>query len=125
MIFSLSCKEDKSSINGDTSNGINSAETADGHNDTLIATAMLDSGMATGVEQYNVFEASFTAPTGGNPFKDVTLTANFTKGGTTVTVYGFYDGGLYGGGLFEAIWFLSLDSCFQSYCSFQRLSKRS
>lgn len=38
------------------------------------------------------FELSFTGPTVGNPFQDVTLNAIFTQGERTVRVTGFYDG---------------------------------
>jgi len=38
------------------------------------------------------FELSFEGPSGGNPFRDVTLRATFTQGERTVRVAGFYDG---------------------------------
>jgi hypothetical protein len=38
------------------------------------------------------FELSFEDPSGGNPFRDVTLRATFTQGERTVRVAGFYDG---------------------------------
>ena len=44
-------------------------------------------------EQYGVFEATLTGPSEGNPFVDVTLSAEFRIGNRSVTVDGFYDGG--------------------------------
>jgi Domain of unknown function (DUF5060)/Protein of unknown function (DUF4038)/Domain of unknown function (DUF5605) len=43
-------------------------------------------------EQWGLFELSLPGPSGGNPFKDVTLTARFTLEHRTVQVTGFYDG---------------------------------
>ena len=45
------------------------------------------------VEQWGVFEASFTGPQEGNPFVDVELSATFQQGDKPVPVTGFYDGG--------------------------------
>jgi hypothetical protein len=47
---------------------------------------------ATSVEQWGVFELTLSGPSAGNPFKDVTLTAEFTREHRVVTVKGFYDG---------------------------------
>jgi len=44
------------------------------------------------VEQWGLFEVSLPGPAGGNPFKEVTLTAAFTLEHRTVQVTGFYDG---------------------------------
>lgn len=44
------------------------------------------------VEQWGMFEVSLSGPAGGNPFKDVTLTALFTTEHRSVKVTGFYDG---------------------------------
>lgn len=44
------------------------------------------------VKKYDIFETSFSATCEGNPFKDVTLTAQFSHDGQTVNVHGFYDG---------------------------------
>jgi hypothetical protein len=44
------------------------------------------------VEQWGMFEVSLSGPSGGNPFKDVTLTALFTTEHRSVKVTGFYDG---------------------------------
>ncbi len=44
------------------------------------------------VEQWDVFELALPGPAVGNPFVDVTLTAQFTCGPDTLTVPGFYDG---------------------------------
>jgi hypothetical protein len=49
---------------------------------------------ATGqpVEQWGMFEVAIPGPSGGNPYKDVTLTARFTIEHRSVQVTGFYDG---------------------------------
>src|ERR1700679_4160976 len=44
------------------------------------------------VEQWGMFEVSLPGPSGGNPYKDVTLTARFTMEHRSVQVTGFYDG---------------------------------
>ena len=44
------------------------------------------------VEQWGMFEVSLAGPSGGNPYKDVTLTALFTMEHRSVQVTGFYDG---------------------------------
>jgi Domain of unknown function (DUF5060)/Protein of unknown function (DUF4038)/Domain of unknown function (DUF5605) len=44
------------------------------------------------IEQWGLFEVSLPGPSTGNPFKDVTLGANFTLEHRTVQVTGFYDG---------------------------------
>jgi hypothetical protein len=44
------------------------------------------------VEQWGMFEASFTGPTAGNPFVDITFAATFKQGEKSVAVPGFYDG---------------------------------
>ena len=44
------------------------------------------------VKKYDIFEVSFSAVCEGNPFTDVTLTAQFSHGGLSVNVHGFYDG---------------------------------
>jgi len=44
------------------------------------------------VAQWDVFEASFNGPAGGNPFLDVELDAVFTQKSRDVRVPGFYDG---------------------------------
>ncbi len=50
-------------------------------------------GPAADVERWGVYELMLPGPANGNPFTDVTLTARFTHGETTVPVTGFYDGG--------------------------------
>ncbi len=45
------------------------------------------------VEQWDLFEVSLPGPTGGNPFVDVKLSAQFSSGRESLTVPGFYDGG--------------------------------
>jgi len=44
------------------------------------------------VEQWGVFDQSFSGPTVGNPFAEVELSARFTSRDHAVTVHGFYDG---------------------------------
>ncbi|MDP9175667.1 MAG: DUF5060 domain-containing protein [Planctomycetota bacterium] len=44
------------------------------------------------VEQWDVLDISLPGPTAGNPFINVTLSAQFTCGQDTLTVPGFYDG---------------------------------
>jgi len=44
------------------------------------------------VERWGLFEVSLDGPSGGNPFVDVELSADFVTGDETVTVAGFYDG---------------------------------
>lgn len=46
----------------------------------------------TTTAQWDVFEASFSGPSGGNPFLDVTLEAFFQQKSRVVRVPGFYDG---------------------------------
>jgi hypothetical protein len=46
----------------------------------------------TETAKWNAFEASFTGPSEGNPFLDVTLSATFSLGNRNVAVPGFYDG---------------------------------
>ena len=48
---------------------------------------------AGAVEQWGLFEASFTGPASGNPYLDVPLSATFTRGAQRITVPGFWDGG--------------------------------
>jgi len=48
--------------------------------------------MTATIEKWNVFEARFKGPESGNPFRDVALSATFSKGHRSVTVDGFYDG---------------------------------
>lgn len=43
-------------------------------------------------EQWDIHEITLDGPSHGNPFLDVTFSARFTCGGTTVDVPGFYDG---------------------------------
>ena len=43
------------------------------------------------IEQWEVFQLDLTGPTGGNPYTDVTLSAEFTHADRTVTARGFYD----------------------------------
>lgn len=51
---------------------------------------------ATSIEQWGLFEIVLKGPTSGNPFKDVTLTAEFTHDHRSVQIKGFYDGdGIY------------------------------
>jgi len=44
------------------------------------------------VERWGRWEATFEGPATGNPDRDVTLTATFRQGETTLRVAGFYDG---------------------------------
>ncbi len=45
------------------------------------------------VEQWGLFELALAGPSGGNPFQEVVLKAEFTLEHRTVRVTGFYDGG--------------------------------
>ena len=48
------------------------------------------------VEQWDIFEVMLKGPTDGNPFVDVTFSAQFTQGNVSKEVAGFYDGdGMY------------------------------
>ena len=49
-------------------------------------------GASPQVERWGMFELSLPGPSGGNPFKDVALVAEFTQEHRTVTAKGFYDG---------------------------------
>ncbi len=42
---------------------------------------------------YDIFEARFKGPAGGNPYLDVTFHAHFSQGNRKVRVTGFHDGG--------------------------------
>ena len=44
------------------------------------------------IEQWDIFELSLDGPADGNPFLDVTVSAEFQHGHRTVEVDGFYDG---------------------------------
>lgn len=44
------------------------------------------------VEKWGVYEIELKGPAEGNPFVDVTLSADFSNGVRTITVPGFYDG---------------------------------
>jgi hypothetical protein len=46
----------------------------------------------TSVEKWGVFEIELKGPSEGNPFLDVTLSADFSNGVRTINVPGFYDG---------------------------------
>jgi Domain of unknown function (DUF5060)/Protein of unknown function (DUF4038)/Domain of unknown function (DUF5605) len=47
---------------------------------------------STEVPLWELFEASFEGPRGGNPFVDVELSAEFSQGHRQIRVTGFYDG---------------------------------
>jgi hypothetical protein len=44
------------------------------------------------VERWGIFELSLTGPSGGNPFVDVKLSAEFEQKGRVFQPEGFYDG---------------------------------
>lgn len=44
------------------------------------------------IAKWDAFEASFTGPSDGNPYLDVSLKAKFAQGNRQITVTGFYDG---------------------------------
>lgn len=44
------------------------------------------------VERWGLFEVALAGPAGGNPFLDVTLSAQFSRGTESIEVAGFYDG---------------------------------
>lgn len=44
------------------------------------------------VERWGLFELALEGPREGNPFLDVTLSAEFSQGDSKLTVRGFYDG---------------------------------
>lgn len=44
------------------------------------------------VEQWDIYEVALKGPSSGNPFVDVTLSARFTSGDTSIEASGFYDG---------------------------------
>src|SRR5262245_48116186 len=46
----------------------------------------------TTVAKYDIFEASFTGPSSGNPFVEVSFDAVFSQHSREVRVPGFYDG---------------------------------
>ncbi|NLF40141.1 DUF5060 domain-containing protein, partial [bacterium] len=48
--------------------------------------------MTERIGKWDVFEVRFDGPCSGNPFKDVELLAEFSKGNRTQRVAGFYDG---------------------------------
>lgn len=58
----------------------------------LAAAGLADSAPPQSVEQWGVYEASFSGPQTGNPFVDVSLTAEFRHDNRVVSVEGFYDG---------------------------------
>ena len=62
----------------------------------ILAGAMSVSGVAQAampdIERWGVYEITLDGPKSGNPFVDVSLTAEFHNAVKTVTVSGFYDG---------------------------------
>jgi hypothetical protein len=48
---------------------------------------------AGAVEQWGLYEAAFTGPAVGNPYRELRLSATFTQGDQRVSVPGFWDGG--------------------------------
>jgi hypothetical protein len=60
---------------------------------TMNAAAQTQPGNASKTPVYGIFEVTHRGPADGNPFADVTLTAEFSLNGRTVKVTGFYDGG--------------------------------
>jgi len=59
---------------------------------TTRARAQTQPAYAAKIPVYGVFELTFPGPVDGNPFTDVTLTAEFSLDHRTVQVTGFYDG---------------------------------
>lgn len=58
--------------------------------------ALLTVHATESVEKWGLFEIALKGPTNGNPFLDVTLSAQFTRGDLKVEASGFYDGdGIY------------------------------
>jgi Domain of unknown function (DUF5060)/Protein of unknown function (DUF4038)/Domain of unknown function (DUF5605) len=55
-------------------------------------TARTPGAVTPAVEQWDAYELSLPGPSDGNPFTDVTLSAEFTGGATKLSVPGFYDG---------------------------------
>ncbi len=50
----------------------------------------------TDIERWGLYEITLDGPKTGNPFVDVSLSAEFRNGASTVRVPGFYDGdGIY------------------------------
>lgn len=60
---------------------------------TSHAPARTGTSHAAKVPVYGIFELTYPGPANGNPFSDVTLTAEFSLDHRTVKVTGFYDGG--------------------------------
>jgi len=58
----------------------------------IFFTSVLKSFAEPSVEQWGRFEISLAGPQSGNPFVDVTLSAEFSSGTDKVKVDGFYDG---------------------------------
>lgn len=46
----------------------------------------------TTVEKWGTFEVTLSGPNSGNPYREVSVSANFTRNGTTRNIRGFYDG---------------------------------
>ena len=46
----------------------------------------------TGIPEWDMFEVTLRGPSSGNPFKEVTLSAEFSHGDRHIPVSGFYDG---------------------------------
>ena len=59
----------------------------------IFFTNVLESFAQPSVEQWDRFEISLAGPESGNPFADVTLSAEFSNETDKVKVDGFYDGG--------------------------------
>ena len=58
----------------------------------LTAAPVIPPAQSSGFEQWGLYEVALKGPTTGNPFRDVTLSAQFTQQHRTVEVKGFYDG---------------------------------
>ena len=60
--------------------------------EALTGESVIPSTEAGDVEQWGLYEIALKGPSTGNPFRDVTLSAQFTQAHRTVEVKGFYDG---------------------------------
>jgi hypothetical protein len=54
--------------------------------------AQTQPGNAASIPVYGIFELTYPGPAEGNPFTDVTLSAEFSLGHRALKVMGFYDG---------------------------------
>src|SRR5215469_1758366 len=60
--------------------------------EVLTAEPVTPPAESAAIEQWGLYEVALKGPSSGNPFRDVTLSAQFTQEHRAIEVKGFYDG---------------------------------